>query len=254
MKTKLASLYNFLTDAKSNSLKFKKIKELIVFAAQTSDTINSNFGYNDSAFYTIEPGDNAETINRLAEHSKFFLQKVLELNPDLDLNNLKAGKMIKLPPKQVKRNENLNFSGNAINFVKQFDSMNGTFIGKPITLSSGYILVGYGHKLDKSVPIKNIKPIKSDEEAVEILIRDLNSSADFIKKHISRQLTQNQFDALTVHLFDLGIGREMSSSVVKALMVNDISKAVQVWSADNTVTSYGNKQQRRAAEMSLFRS
>lgn len=249
MHNKLNNLHTILKKLISGTPDLERLEDLIKQAGNLP-----SFNYNNLALYTIEPGDNAETINQLAEHNKFFLDKILQLNPTLDLNNLQPGKLINIPPKQNNRNQPMNFSAQVINFIKKYDGVNGSFLKRPMVLPSGYMLVGYGHKIDKSVSPKQVKPIQSDEEAEGILINDLNSAADFIRKHVSQQLSQNQFDALTAHIFDLGIGRGSTSPVVKYIMLNDFNKASQVWSNAISETPYGNKKTRRAAEVNLFNS
>ena len=111
--------------------------------------------------------------------------------------------------------------------------------------------IGYGHT-------GNVKPndVITQEQAEELLKRDLISFENSVSKLIKIAVTQNEFDALVSFAFNVGVGALANSTLLKLLNAGNKKGAAEQFSrwvyAGNKVLEGLIK--RRNAEKDLFMS
>lgn len=99
-------------------------------------------------------------------------------------------------------------SPNAYNMIKKFEGLRL----KAYKCSAGKYTIGYGHTY-------NVKPddIITVEEAEKYLIEDVGFVYCELSKLIKIELNQNQVDALTSFVYNVGIGNFGSSTLLKKI-------------------------------------
>lgn len=95
------------------------------------------------------------------------------------------------------------------------------FSAKPYPDAGGYS-VGYGHYLGTTT--QGIKTI-TKAQAEKWLREDLLKAANAIRKHVKVPITQNQFDALSSWLYNVGAGSLSTSTLLKKLNAGDYAGA-----------------------------
>lgn len=112
--------------------------------------------------------------------------------------------------------------------------------------------IGYGHTgPDVSEGLKI-----SQDEAIELLVMDLEFSEATVTELIDRPLTQNQFDALVSFVFNVGRTNFSRSTLRKRLNAGDVKGAAAEflkWTIANHKIVPGLVR-RREAERNLFLS
>jgi len=78
--------------------------------------------------------------------------------------------------------------------------------------SVGVLTIGYGHT--RGV---NVDQVITQEDADLLLESDLDDAAESVRKLVSVNLTQGQFDALVDFVFNLGEGRLRDSTLLRLL-------------------------------------
>jgi lysozyme len=94
------------------------------------------------------------------------------------------------------------------------------------------------------------------QQATQWFLQDTQTAVDGVNRSVSAILNQNQFDALVAFAFNVGVGAEGSSTLVKLLNSGDYAGAAAQfprWNKVNGVPSEGLTR-RRAAEQALFLS
>ncbi len=73
---------------------------------------------------------------------------------------------------------------------------------------AGKPTIGYGHT--ESVTMKHVREGRriTEHEAQAILSYDIDNAEEIVRKHVTRQLNENQFAALVSFVFNLGPGKE----------------------------------------------
>lgn len=141
-------------------------------------------------------------------------------------------------------------SDKGINLIKQFEG----FGPKPYKCPAGYPTIGYGHVIKKNEIFKQL----SEEQATQLLQKDLKEYEDGVDNLVKVKLTQNQFDALVSLVYNIGMTAFSKSTLLKLLNSNDYenaSKEILKW---NKITVRGKKKissglsKRRQSEYSLF--
>lgn len=101
-----------------------------------------------------------------------------------------------------------------IDFIKEFEGLR-----LEVYLDgAGVPTQGYGHT--QGVHLDSL-PLQTEEEAEELLAEDLKPCQAAINKYVSVSLNQNEFNALCSFVFNEGIGRIISSTLVMKLNGGD---------------------------------
>lgn len=122
--------------------------------------------------------------------------------------------------------------------------------------------IGYGHlvhygKCDGSES-KEFRNGITKEQAKALLIDDIAEYEDYVKKHVTVPLTQNQFDALVCFVYNVGGVAFKGSTLLKLLnkkAYNGASNQFPVWNKvriDGQLVVSGGLVKRRKAEKDLF--
>ena len=99
----------------------------------------------------------------------------------------------------------MKISNKGIDFIKSFESFSPT----KYICSGGMRTIGYGHTIKQGEHFEGI----SQCQAEEILVQDLCLAEKSVLRNIRAPLEQNQFDALTSFVFNLGGGSLQRSSL-----------------------------------------
>ena len=115
---------------------------------------------------------------------------------------------------------------------------------------AGNWTVGVGHLIPKDQPIRAI----SQQEADDLLVVDLASASDDVRRYVTVPLNDNQLSALISFTFNLGGPALKGSTLLKKLNAGDYFGASQEfpkWSNAGGVRVQGLLR-RRLAEQALF--
>jgi GH24 family phage-related lysozyme (muramidase) len=118
----------------------------------------------------------------------------------------------------------------------------------------GLWTIGYGHLILKEEMNTLLKVTTG--EAKNLLRKDLRRTEAGVKKFLSVNVTQNQFDALVSFTFNLGVGSLKKSTLLKKLNAGDIQGAALQFKSWNKAGGkvLAGLTRRRDAEMKLFLS
>lgn len=140
----------------------------------------------------------------------------------------------------------MNFTEHATNIIKRFEGLRLI----PYLDGNGNWTVGYGHRLTGDAPHTPITQTQADI----LLDRDVTWTAIAIHGCVTVPLTQNQFDALTSFVFNVGSGAFKSSHLRELLNDGQYDAAASqflVWDHIDNKVSEGLLR-RRQAEHDLF--
>ncbi len=115
--------------------------------------------------------------------------------------------------------------------------------------------IGYGHTSAAGNPIVTPELVITNDEAEQILERDMVQYEDGVKRFVKVELTQNQFDALVDFAYNAGVGRLSTSTLLKKVNAgkfDEVPAEFMKW------TKGGGKElpglvRRRRAEVKLWR-
>lgn len=139
-------------------------------------------------------------------------------------------------------------SQKGIDIIKTFE---GTVL-KVYKDAVGLPTIGIGHLIKKGEVFTTI----TQQQAEELLAKDLKQFEEGISTSVKVALTQNQFDALVSFAFNLGIGNLNSSTLLKKLNAGDIQGAANEFVRWNKASErvLSGLTRRRLAEKELFLS
>jgi len=100
-------------------------------------------------------------------------------------------------------------SQDGIELVKQFE---GLYL-HTYTCPAGKLTIGYGH----TGPDVYVGKTITETEANDLLKTDLNEAGSGVIRYVSVDLSQNQFDALTSFVFNIGINVFRTSTLLSLL-------------------------------------
>jgi len=120
----------------------------------------------------------------------------------------------------MKRNMKFSNAGQAL-----LMGMEG-FSDKPYRCSAGHLSIGYGHKIKPGEVFDTI----TEGSAIMMMMKDAKPFENFINYYIPVDLTQNQFDALVIFLFNIGEGNFQKSTVYTNLKLGHFEEATIPWS------------------------
>lgn len=98
-----------------------------------------------------------------------------------------------------------------IQFIKETRKLAKT----PTLDCRGVFILGYGHKLKTKEFSKDLKI--NEKEATELLISDLNKIDKHLKKRLTVQLTQQQYNVLCSFLHDVGLTVLKFSGIIELI-------------------------------------
>lgn len=139
-------------------------------------------------------------------------------------------------------------SSNGIQFLLKAEGRshgNGKYIDQ-----GGYQTIGYGHLI---VPGENFPDKLTDSEAEDLFRKDLSKFTNAINSNVSAKLNQNQYDALTSLIFNVGENYQGVYDVVNSRKDNpeDINRLFKEFITTNKQISNGLIN-RRNQEVELF--
>lgn len=116
---------------------------------------------------------------------------------------------------------------------------------------NGLATIGYGHRLLRA---ESYPDGIDEDEASELLLRDVLIAEQAVNRLVKVRLTQGQFDALVDFCFNLGAGRLASSTLLKILnggRYEDAADQLLRWDIAGGQVNAGLKT-RREAEFALW--
>jgi lysozyme len=137
----------------------------------------------------------------------------------------------------------------AIDLIKRFEG----FRPKAAALPTGGFTIGYGHTRSA-----RRDAVISEADAHTLLIYDLAAVTTAINQWVFSPLNQNQFDALTAFVFNIGLPNFRRSSVLRRLNEGAYLQAACAMEMWRTADFEGERividalVRRRSAEMALF--
>ena len=136
-------------------------------------------------------------------------------------------------------------SNNGINLIKSFEGFRATAYVCP----AGILTIGYG----TTSGVKRGMVI-TEAQAEVLLRKDLTKFEDAINKLVKVPLTQNQFDALSSLVYNIGLGNLASSTLLKKLNEGDYQGAADQFPRWNRAAGrvLAGLTRRRAAERALW--
>jgi len=114
----------------------------------------------------------------------------------------------------------MNVSAVGVALTKQFEGCELDAYPDPATRAAPYTC-GYGHT---GPDVKKGMRI-TQEQADAWLVADLDNAADSVNASVTVPLTQNQFDALTDFVFNVGAGNFRASTLLRMLNNGDYQGA-----------------------------
>jgi lysozyme len=144
----------------------------------------------------------------------------------------------------------MRISQQGIAMIKKFEG----FSAHAYVCPAGKLTIGYGHAIR---PSEDFTDKTIDQNEAELLLEnDIHYAEQAINRLVSVPVSQNQFDALTSFIYNIGAHAFENSTLLRALNKGDFilaSKQFSRWIYYN-----GNKISglvvRRAAEAALFRA
>ena len=139
-------------------------------------------------------------------------------------------------------------SAQGLKLIKEFEGLRLTAYYDVV----GVLTIGYGHTGDDVYVGQTI----TEQQAEQLLQKDLNTFEQAVNKLISINLNQNQFDALVDFTYNLGIGAFGNSTLLKKLNAGDYEGAADEllrWDKDNGKRVAGLAR-RRKDERALYLS
>lgn len=113
----------------------------------------------------------------------------------------------------------MHISDKAVALIKQFE---GLRLSAYVDIA-GFRTIGYGHKLTTAETFTTL----TEQQADDILIRDVAIAEAVVTRMVRVPLTQGQFDALVDFVFNLGAGRLASSTLLRLLNAAKYDDAAQ---------------------------
>lgn len=145
----------------------------------------------------------------------------------------------------------------ALALLKEFErGPNGSYAATPYTCPAGKPTIGWGHVIRGELFTTPL----SEQQADELLAKDLTSFADRIQFFIRVPITQSMLDALACWAFNIGIYSASGSTLMHFLNLCDYAQAADEFLRWNKATDpkTGKKielaglTRRRKAERALF--
>lgn len=161
----------------------------------------------------------------------------------------------------AKVNNNFQLSSGGLVLLKSLESLRfkpyDDQTGKEVTSWCKGATIGYGHLITRTEWDRYKKGIHK-ATANNLFMTDLSPYVRAVASNVTTQLRQNQFDALVVLVFNIGIDGFSSSSVLKLVndpaaktVHKDLESAWKAWDKSQGVVNAGLVS-RRNAEWKLY--
>lgn len=129
--------------------------------------------------------------------------------------------------------------------------------------ASGAVIIGYGHKVVAGDPAGwadlTLKTPLTPEQGEAVFLNDLLKHVEVINRLVSVPLNQNQYDALALLVFNIGVENFAKSTLLTRLNAKDYASAADqflVWNksrdANNNLVVNDGLTARRQGERTLF--
>jgi lysozyme len=148
----------------------------------------------------------------------------------------------------------MEFSTNGLAKLKELEGY------KPTTYrdSAGKLTIGFGHLIRPGDGIL-LTDYLDEDEAEALALKDLAPAVSAVNQGVSEAITQNQFDALVLFTYNVGVGNFMASTLLRALNAGDFATASnefmkwdKVHTAQGAYIEVAGLKNRRLAEQELF--
>jgi len=116
----------------------------------------------------------------------------------------------------------MKISEQGLALLKQSEGFSAT----PYICPAGKSTIGYGHVI---ISGEEFTDSISKEQAETIIIQDVNTSEQAVSRLVKIPLNQNQFDALVVFVYNIGIEAFEKSTLLKDLNAGNIPAALLEW-------------------------
>jgi len=139
----------------------------------------------------------------------------------------------------------MNISQRGIDLIKNFEE----FSPVPYRDAAGWS-IGYGHYMGPNPTITNV----DFAQAATLLGQDMSRAIRAIQNDVTVSLNQNQFDALTSLIYNIGANAFANSTLLKKLNSGDYAGAAAQFDVWNKSSGSVNQTlvARRASERALF--
>lgn len=107
-------------------------------------------------------------------------------------------------------------SENGISIIKKFEGLVLHAYKDPGSKNGLPITIGYGSTMYKDGTKIKIGDTITQEQAIDLLHWEVNNKTSVLRG-MNLQLNQNQFDAITSFIYNVGIGNFMSSTLLKRI-------------------------------------
>ncbi len=178
-----------------------------------------------SSTYTVVSGDNLTVIARRYGTTVDALVKANHIaNPNL----IYPEQVLVIPGANGSNTPNASVSPNSLvvsdqgaRLIAQFEGFSGQLYNDP----AGHTTIGYGH-LVHTGNVNGSEPAEfragiSQEHALQLLKSDVSGAAQTVSNMVKVPLNQNQFDALTSFVFNVGSGNFQNSALLSRLNAGD---------------------------------
>lgn len=150
---------------------------------------------------------------------------------------------------------NKTLSDNGIALLKRLEG----YSAKPYRDSANKWTVGYGHVLVPGDGVGGPGDVIDDIKATQLLRNDVAKAEACVNHSVTSSINQNQFDALVIFVYNVGISAFQSSTLLRLLNSGDYEGAsgqflrwCKVHTAQGMFVELAGLRNRRLAEQKLF--
>jgi lysozyme len=142
------------------------------------------------------------------------------------------------------------------NYIISFETIGRTPNLKAYKDTGGIPTIGYGTTIYPDGTRVKMGDEISSEKADEYFIAGLNEAATAVNKRVTKDLNQNQFDALVCLTYNMGSGNLGNSSLLKLVNANPndpkIKDEFQLYIKDKSDKPLENNKKRRKFESEVY--
>jgi len=113
----------------------------------------------------------------------------------------------------------MTISKSGVDFIKQFEGFKAKAYKDPKSSNGLPITIGYGSTMYKDGSKIKLGDIVTEQQAQELLAWEINNKSTIINSY-NLKLTQNQFDALSSFIYNLGASAFNNSTLLKKIKKN----------------------------------